>query len=379
MAKFTSEDFDNALDLSGEAEWMDTPKGMAKVSNELVDNILGVMDDSIIGDALRIAKGKPTRREVEDVTSPLSPLSRLTSQAEKNRIAKAYLEANTILQQGQQKLKEGADYWQQQKSAKAKAQDKLANDAVGALDALEVYAQNPSYTLREVVSQAPQLVPMILGARGLSSKLGKKLTNKLGVDNRGAIALAGVGYQSAVGGQQAREQSLQDSKYVRDYNAEEELAFNEGRDPDPSKVDKNSGAASRYQAARIAADSGATTSALAGLIGLKGDAALTNLLMGESIKGLSKQGLKAAGGHLTRNIIEETVDEAGSPIGANIGAQQTYAPTRDTFKDVGKQAAAGAVLGAGMGSVQAGSLYLFGDGDKNNEAPTADEIGRAHV
>ena len=180
------------------------PKEWLKFLNELVGNILGVMDDSIIGDALRIAKGKPTRRELEDnnITIVAIVLPNLTSR--KNRIAKAYLEANTILQQGPTKAKEGADYWQQQKSAKAKAQDKLANDAVGALDTLEVYAQNLSYTLREVVSIAPQLVPMILGARGLSSKLGNKLTDKLGVDNRGAIALAGVGYQSAVGGQQSK-------------------------------------------------------------------------------------------------------------------------------------------------------------------------------
>ena len=58
------------------------------------------------------------------------------------------------------------------------------------------------------------------------------------MDNRGAIALEALVINRAVGGQQTREQSLQDSKDVRDYNAEEELAFNEDRDPDPSKVDK---------------------------------------------------------------------------------------------------------------------------------------------
>ena len=95
---------------------------------------------------------------------------------------------------------------------------------------------------------------MILGARGLSSKLGNKLTDKLGVDNRleQSFSLRYAGYQSLLlVVKQAREQSLQDSKDVRDYNAEEELAFNEDRDPDPSKSIKNSGAApSRYQAAK---------------------------------------------------------------------------------------------------------------------------------
>ena len=42
-----------------------------------------------------------------------------------------------------------------------------------------------------------------------------------------------------------------------------------------------------------ATDTGSKISGLAGLIGLKSDLALTNLLMGESIKGLSKKGLKA--------------------------------------------------------------------------------------
>jgi hypothetical protein len=161
---------------------------------------------------------------------------------------------------------------------------------------------------------------------------------------------------------------------------EKEKAFNdENYIIDPSKINKNAGEANRYTAAKIATDTGSKISGLAGLIGLKSDLALTNLLMGESIKGLSKKGLKAAAGHLAKNIAEETIDEAGSPIGANIGAQKTYEPNRETFKGVGKQAAAGAILGAGMGSVQAGSLYLFGDGDQSNQTQTADDLAKAII
>ena len=51
----------------------------------------------------------------------------------------------------------------------------------------------------------------------------------------------------------------------------------------------------------------------------------------------------------------------------NIGASNTYEPSRDLTQGVGKSAVQGAVIGAGMGSVQAGSLAVFDNQNKQNK------------
>ena len=66
-----------------------------------------------------------------------------------------------------------------------------------------------------------------------------------------------MGYQVNVGGQQAREQSLEDSAENRPLSEEEEKAFNdENYIIDPSKINKNAGESNRYSAAKIATDTG---------------------------------------------------------------------------------------------------------------------------
>jgi hypothetical protein len=242
------------------------------------------------------------------------------------------------LQQGQETLKDYSKFWASQKSKKTQALDRYVSEGEGYVDTIGRYAENPATIGLQSVGQLPQLLPVMGLSLGLRTKAAQGLLGNSAANTNAATALGALAYQSKVGGQQAREQSLDDYEENRPLNSEEEKAFNdESYKIDPSKINKNLGESDRYNAAKIATDSASKISAAAGLIGLKGDLALTNLLMGESIKGLSKKGLKAAGGHLTRNIIEETIDEAGSPLGANIGAQQTYDPTRDTFKDVGKQ------------------------------------------
>ena len=375
MAKLNRQ---QAFALAGEREWMDIPEQLGEDSNKILSSALGSLDNSIVGDVLRAVKGKPFRQQVEMVLSRPD-----ISQKEKDRIASEYLNADTILQQGQKALKDYSQFWAKRKSKKSQAADKYVAEAEGdnelekGLNTIGRYIENPATIGLQTIGQLPQLLAPAGLAVGLRTKSAQALLQKAGVSTNAATGLGSLGYQVNVGGQQAREQSLEDSADNRPLSEEERKAFD---DPnykiDPTKINKNAGEANRYKAADIATDTASKISAAAGLIGLKSDLALTNLLMGESIKGLSKQGLKAAGGHLAKNIAEETVDESGSPLGANIGAQQTYAPKRDTFKDVGKQAAAGAVLGAGMGSVQAGSLYLFGDGDKN-EAPTADDLAQS--
>ena len=73
-------------------------------------------------------------------------------------------------------------------------------------------------------------------------------------------------YQGEVGGQQAREQSLQDSK------------------------DQN--ALDRFNSANEAQGLGSAISQAAGTIGLRGDTAMLNLLTGQGTKGLTTKSLK---------------------------------------------------------------------------------------
>jgi hypothetical protein len=313
---------DKAFALAGSREVADVPKEFAAGANQFLASALGGLDRSIIGDIARIVKGKPTKSDVE-----MALLHPNVSQEEKERIANEYLNADTFLQQGQGALNEGTKYWLDKRSPRAKAQDEYVGEGDGFVDTLGRYAENPSAIAGQTIRNLPQLAPMLL------------------LKNAPVTVQATLGnvYQGKVGAQQAVEQSLEDSKDQK--------------------------ATDRYLAAETAGNIGGGISQAAGTIGLRGDTAMLNLLAGNGVKGLTTGSLKEAGKHLALNIAEETVDEAGSPIGANIGANKTYDPTRDITKDVGKQAAAGAVIGAGMGSVQAGGLYLFGNTTPKKDLP----------
>ena len=87
--------------------------------------------------------------------------------------------------------------------------------------------------------------------------------------------------------------------------------------------------------------------------------------------------MKAAAGHLAKNIAEETIDEAGSPIG-KYRHNKPMTQTRYT-ENVGRQAAAGAVLGAGMGSVQTEGLYFWRWRPKTKQTQTTDDLAKAII
>ena len=90
---------------------------------------------------------------------------------------------------------------------------------------------------------------------------------------------------------------------------------------------------------RIAADSGATTRALAGLIG-KRRCCINQFIAWPIYQRVKWHRLKAAGKHLLANTVEEAVDEGLAAIGANIGASNTYEPSRDLTQG-GKSAVQG--------------------------------------
>ena len=282
MAKLNRE---QAFALAGERDWQDPLKEYAQGANTFLSSALGSLDNSIVGDVLRAVKGKPFRQQVEMVLSHPD-----ISQEEKDRIASEYLNADTILQQGQRTLKDYSQFWAKSKSKKAQAADQYVSGGDGFIDTIGRYAENPATIANQAVGQLPQLLPVAGLAAGLRTKAGQALLQKTGIASANAgTALGGLTYQANVGGQQAREQSLEDSAENRPLSEEEEKAFNdENYIIDPSKINKNAGEANRYTAAKIATDTGSKISGLAGLIGLKSDLALTNLLMGESIKGLSK-------------------------------------------------------------------------------------------
>ena len=300
MAKLNRE---QAFALAGEREWMDIPEQLGEDSNKILSSALGSLDNSIVGDVLRAVKGKPFRQQVEMVLSRPD-----ISQKEKDRIASEYLNADTILQQGQKALKDYSQFWAKRKSKKSQAADKYVAEAEGdnelekELNTIGRYIENPATIGLQTIGQFPQLLAPAGLAVGLRTKAAQALLQKAGVSTNAATGLGSLGYQVNVGGQQAREQSLEDSAENRPLSEEEEKAFNdENYIIDQSKINKNAGESNRYSAAKIATDTGSKISGLAGLIGLKSDLALTNLLMGESIKGLSKKGLKAAAGHLAKN------------------------------------------------------------------------------
>ena len=290
MAKLNRE---QAFALASDREWSDIPKEYAQGANTFLSSALGSLDNSIVGDILRAVKGKPFREQVEMALSHPD-----VSQEEKDRIASEYLNADTILQQGQETLKDYSKFWASQKSKKTQALDRYVSEAEGNNElerfgkTIGRYAENPATIGLQSVGQLPQLLPVMGLSLGLRTKAAQGLLGNSAANTNAATALGALAYQSKVGGQQAREQSLDDYEENRPLNSEEEKAFNdESYKIDPSKINKNLGESDRYNAAKIATDSASKISAAAGLIGLKGDLALTNLLMGESIKGLSKKGL----------------------------------------------------------------------------------------
>ena len=98
MAKLNRE---QAFALAGERDWQDPLKEYAQGANTFLSSALGSLDNSIVGDVLRAVKGKPFRQQVEMVLSHPD-----ISQEEKDRIASEYLNADTILQQGQRTPKD---------------------------------------------------------------------------------------------------------------------------------------------------------------------------------------------------------------------------------------------------------------------------------
>ena len=305
-----------AFDLASDKELLDYPKEFAAGANTMLSSALGSLDKSKLGDIARLLKGKPTKSDVE--------FARLYQKDKAEQLAKEYLDAGTIFQDGQEVLNEGSQYWLDKRSPKAKRVDEYIEQGTDFIDTIGRYAENPAAIVGHTVRNLPQLMPLlVLKNAPVSAQM-----------NLGNV------YQGEVGGQQAREQSLQDSK--------------------------NQNALDRFNSANEAQGLGSAISQAAGTIGLRGDTAMLNLLTGQGTKGLTTKSLKEAGKHLGLNVAEETIDEGGSPLAANIAAKQNYDEGRDVFKDVGKQAAAGAVIGAGMGSVQAGSLAIFGDNQNTN-------------
>jgi hypothetical protein len=218
MAKL---DREQAFALASDREWADIPKEYAQGANTFLSSALGSLDNSIVGDVLRAVKGKPFRQQVELVLSNPN-----ISQEEKDKFASEYLNADTILQQGQQTLKDYSKFWAKQKSKKTQALDRYVSEAEGNNElerfgnTIGRYAENPATIGLQSVGQLPQLLPVMGLSLGLRTKAAQGLLGNSAANTNAATALGALAYQSEVGGQQAREQSLDDYKENRPLNSE---------------------------------------------------------------------------------------------------------------------------------------------------------------
>lgn len=295
-----------AFKLAGEGSATDFPKEIAAGMNQVLSQFYGSLDNSIAGDFLRAVKGKPIKSQVEFILNHPN-----VTQAEKDKIAGEYLNADTLFQKYKGFYDDNADYWLKDRSAKAQAEDQYVNNSTGAIDTFSRYADQPSAAVRGIVRNLPQIAPMLaLRKAPVAAQIG-----------------LGSAYQGEVGREQAYDQSLQDSQSA------------------------NAGAGDQFTAANTAGNTGRAVSTAASLIGAKADAAALNLFTGQAQRAANIAG-NGIGNILKmplRQGAEEFVDEAGSPLGANIGAQQTYDPGRDISQGVAAQGAQGAVIGIGMG------------------------------
>ena len=155
MSKFNIDDaFALADELDNQREWADTPKEFAAGANTMLSSALGSLDKSKLGDIARLLKGKPTKSDVE--------FARLYQKDKAEQLAKEYLDAGTIFQDGQEVLNEGSQYWLDKRSPKAKRVDEYIEQGTGYIDTIGRYAENPAAIVGHTVRNLPQLMPLLV-------------------------------------------------------------------------------------------------------------------------------------------------------------------------------------------------------------------------
>lgn len=293
----------------------DTLQQLGEGANNLANTAIRALDDSVVGDVVRIASGGPSRASAKPdplLLASLTPEQR----AAVERRSKAYLEAETPLTTASAVLDRGAQYWHDKQSVRVQDADQYVQRGDGALDTAMRYLERPEAIASAFVRNAPQAVPfMALGAAEAPAALN---------------VLMGAGMSS----QDARQQAKQDAQQ------------------------QGASAVETLSAMDAAGDVGMATGIAANLIGLKGEMAAMKALTQKVPLGISRP--RQIAQELALQPLEEFADEAGSRYAANVGGR-AYNPEQDLMAGVATAGVHGAMAAGPQGVITGGLTALRGE------------------